>query len=538
MAEWLQLENGEWFQFSEGATPEQMQQEAQMVITQLQKPKPQGPQLQASHVSGVQPTEGMTQSGILTPAIETMKNIGRVYPAAETAAQMVTSTYGVPISGLASLFALPFGLEEAEKTRQAVEKSLVYQPQTEGGQQLSEATAYPFKKIEEAGEKVGGMIEEAGYPMTGAAVHSAITAAPVIFGGKSALKSGGEALSNQAKIAVKKGIAKGIRPTVVGKRTASQIKNYYDNAVTAVEKIVRNKEDLKLTDFDGNPSGKLPTTLNEFSQAIEQTKRKIFEEYDSLAKEGGLKKERRPLKYPLKKEKGESVVFEKGKGYIEKNVVDIDLSSTANKLDPIFKNKTLRDLSPETVEYAKTRAEALKGRGGYTALETQEAIQLLNQSLEKFYRDPSPANKGRAFIDSLIANDLRKQLDTSISKATGKDYASLKKEYGALKSIEKEVANRAVVDARKNQKGLIDFSDIFSGHQIISGMLKAEPAAIAGGATAKGISAYIKKLNDPNTYIKNMFSEVDKTINPKAQSVIPTIKKTLPIGTAMEQGGN
>ena len=418
-------------------------------------------------------------------AMETLKNLGKVYPALESAANLITSSYGVPASGIAGLLALPFGPDAAGKTIEEVQKALVYTPQTKGGEQLTDAAAFPFKKATEAAEAVSDPIAEAGYPNVAATLKTAIEAAPAIVGGRKAMSSGAKPLGAKTKAMVKRGVDKAIRPTVVGKRTASQRKAYYEKAQSAVEEIVANKDNLDLRDATGNKTGKLPQTLDEFSQAIEQTKKNVFDEYDALAKEGD---------------------------------VSIDLSKTAKDLEPTVSNRVLEDFSPETIEYANKRIESLKKRGNYTALEAQEAIKLLNQSLEKFYRDPSATTKGHAFVDSFIANDLRGQLDSAINKATGAEYSGLKKKYGALKTIEREVNQRAVVDARRNNKGLIDFSDIMTSGDIVSGMMRKDPATAAAGAAGKTISGYYKMLNDPNRIVKGMFSEVEKASKAKPRS--------------------
>lgn len=432
-------------------------------------------------------------------AMTTLQNIGRVYPALETAANLITSSYGVPASGIAGLLSLPFGPEAAGKTIEEVQKALVYTPQTAGGEQLTEAAAYPFEKVTEAAGAISDPIAEAGYPKAAATLKTAIESAPAVAGGRRAMVSGLKPLNARVKQAVKTGVDKAIRPSVVGKRTAKQRRDYYNKAQTAVEEIVKNKENLDIRNDAGIRTEKLPQTLDEFSQAIEQTKRNIFDEYDALAKEGD---------------------------------VSVNLTKTANDLEPAVSNRVLEDFSPETVEYANKRMESLRNRGDYTAAETQEAIKLLNQSLEKYYRDPSPSTKGQAFVDSFIANDLRKQLDTAIEKQTGPGYSDLKKKYGALKSIEQEVNHRAIVDARRNNKGLVDFSDIMTSGDIVSGMMRREPATMAAGAAGKTLASYYKMLNDPNRIVKTMFSDVEKATKatPRGRGAA-----ALAAGTAMQE---
>lgn len=450
---------------------------------------------------------------------QTGKDIASVYPVAETATNILTSSYGVPLSGLAGLFLLPAGLDIAEKGVEAVQKALVYEPKTKAGKRLTESATLPFQQLSKGAEYVGGKIGEAGYPNIAATVHTAIESSPALIGGRLALKKPGISVAKIDKatsMAIKKGINKSVRPSVTKKSTSRQVKKYFKQARVAVEEIIKNKNNLRLVDETGKRIKGLPKSLDQFSQAIEQTRRTIFDEYDSLVKQSDKARQKRKLEYPVKE--GEKIAYDvKGKGVAIEKPIKINLDLSAKKLNPVLNNKVLQDLSPETIQYAQLRIEKMKGRKNYTAVETQEAIQLLNQTLEQFYKDPSPEMKGRAFIDSLIANDLRRQLDYAINKTTGKKYGALKSKYGALKTIESDVTKRAIVDARKNTKGLIDFSDIFTGHQIVKGMLLKEPATIAAGGFAKGVSSYYRMLNNPNKIVKNMFSEVEKLSNKRGK---------------------
>ena len=140
----------------------------------------------------------------------------------------------------------------------------------------------------------------------------------------------------------------------------------------------------------------------------------------------------------------------------------------------------------------------------------QAVIQNYNKSLEAFYRNPTYDSASQAAIDAMIANRLRTALDDGISGLTGEQYAALKQQYGSLKSMEKDVLRATLRDSRRNVKGLIDFTDIFSGGQVISGILSFNPALIASGVTQKAIAQYIKFLNDPNRAIRQMFEAADE----------------------------
>lgn len=287
--------------------------------------------------------------------------------------------------------------------------------------------------------------------------------------------------NNAIRGVVEKGLEKGIRPTVTGKATYGQIQSYFNRGTEAVKSIVQNKQALQFTDEAGNiVRGELPKSLHQFSQAVEQTKKTIFQTYDELAKAAG-----------------------------QQGAV-VDLRPIVAQIDDITSKAALQDLSPATVKYAQNRAKALLKRGTYTAEEAQEAIKILNNSLESFYKNPTYGTGQKAVVDAMIANNLRSSLDDVITQAVGPGYQDLKASYGALKSIEKEVAHRAIVDLRKNVKGLLDFTQLYSGTQAVTGLLTMNPKLMIQAGTIESIARYLKMMNNPNRHIRKMFENVDE----------------------------
>jgi len=323
---------------------------------------------------------------------------------------------------------------------------------------------------------------------------------------------------------VKKGMRKAIRPSKTLTKTAAKTKEYYDKATDAAVQIILNKNNLKLTDESGKTIPGLPKTLDQFSEAIGQTKKVIFKEYDALTKATGGK---------------------------------LKLDSIADELLDIAHSIPLQDAAPKAARYAANKAKSLLKRnepiveymeqhgvgkipvsstpGGYTAEQAQDVIQIMNQSLKAYYKNPSYETATTAYIDSLVANNLRKSLDRLITRATGKEYQQLKNSYGALKHIEEEVAGRAIVDARKNVKGLIDFADIFAGAEVIHGLLAMNPALVGKGVAAKSIAALYKNLNNPNRIVKNMFSEAENILFKEAAKIKSTKTSAL-VGKAFAYG--
>lgn len=275
---------------------------------------------------------------------------------------------------------------------------------------------------------------------------------------------------------------KGVRPSVSGKGTDTQFQNYKGNAIDAVKTITQNKDNLKIFNADGEETGKLPRTLNEFSQSIDQTKKIIYEKYNTLQKQAG------------------------------QNGAVVDLKPVASELEKIASDPTLQDMQPGAVKYAKQMADTFEKRGNYTTDQTQTAIERYNKSLDAYYKNPSYNNATKASIDAMIANNMRKGLDSVIESAPdGMGYQDLKNQYASLKTIEKDVVHRAIVDGRKNAKGLLDFSDVLSAGEVIKGLGSMNPSEIVSGAAMKGVAKYYKYLNDPNTSVAKMFNISEKT---------------------------
>ncbi len=273
---------------------------------------------------------------------------------------------------------------------------------------------------------------------------------------------------------------KGVKPLINAKMTPGKLSKYRDDVITAVKTIKENKTNLSFNDESGLISGESPKTLQQLADSVEQTKKSIFNKYDSLAKQAG----------------------EAG--------INVKVSPIAKELDSVIGNKALKITNPKAIKYAQDLQSRLNKTGKLDASTAQEVIQNYNKSLEAFYRNPSYDNASNAAIDAMVANNMRKSLDEGITGLTGKQYQTLKNQYGSLKSIEKDVIKASLRDARKNTKGLIDFTDIFSGGQIVNGLLSLNPGQVGAGLTQKGIATFYKYLNNPNRAIEKLFTTAEK----------------------------
>lgn len=283
-----------------------------------------------------------------------------------------------------------------------------------------------------------------------------------------------------------------IRPTVAGKSTAAQVAQARDRTVSGLQAIHDNKSNLSFTNADGEiTTNTTPKSVDQLTQAIGQTKSAIFKQYDALAKQAG----------------------ESG--------VAVDASTIATELQPVIESKSLAIANPKAIEYAKALQERLTSTGKIDAQTAQDVIEHYNASLKAFYRSPSYDTASQASIDAMIANKFREQLDAGISGATGAQYQVLKNQYGALASMEKDVAHRNIVWGRQNNVGLAgNIANISSAAELIRGLATLNPVDLAVGTGIKGVQLYMKYLNNPDVGVQKIFSEIGKSSPPSKGSTL------------------
>jgi hypothetical protein len=283
---------------------------------------------------------------------------------------------------------------------------------------------------------------------------------------------------------VQTGINKGIRPSVSGKGTAAAASDYYDRAKSGVKTIIDNKDNLALTDAEGNTvTGQLPQNLKQFSEAIDQTKKSIYQQYHDMATQAG----------------GQGATF--------------DSTGILSKLDGVSKDLKF---SPDVRKYADDLKGEISELQGQTPEVIEARIADLNNSLNGFYE--GRISKAKAQVDASVANQMRQELDNNIMNSQGPGYQDLKNQYGGLKTLEKDVNHRAIIDARQSPKGLINLSDIFTGGDIAAGLLTLNPALALKGIAGKGIQAWYRMSNNPNYMVGKMFKDADNLISKGASS--------------------
>ncbi len=304
---------------------------------------------------------------------------------------------------------------------------------------------------------------------------------------------------------------KAVKPSVAGKTATGQFDKYNADVINSVDTIRQNKTKLSFEDENGTTRvGETPKTRGEFADAIGQTKKLIFDQYNELEKKTN------------------------GTG------VTIQLDKAGTALDDVIKSEALKLTNPEAVKYAQEMQTRLQNPDGsykqITPDVAQTAISNWNSSLKAFYRNPTYENASRAAIDAGVVHQIRVALDDAIHNATGENYQAIKNQYGALSAIEKDVNKSAIAQAKatgSNVSGLGKYVDVFAGGDMLGGILSLNPALFAKGVAQTGINHFFQYLNSPDRAIEKMFKHAENYTNQplRTPSISQPTKTTTPSTT-------
>lgn len=302
-------------------------------------------------------------------------------------------------------------------------------------------------------------------------------------------------VSEQVKQRVTDYIGKAIKPRTAGLST-NQIKNIQRKQVEGFQVLKNNLKDVRLPDEFGGLTSRAPKTVQELVKAVDDVKVKLFSRYDKLAREAGDK----GASFNPIKTIGEITKFTKDKSY-----------------------------SPSLRKYASEVLDEVAELKGESPSVIQSRIKELNESLAGYFA--GRVEKGKARIDASVAKLLNEELDDVIFNFTGGNYKGLRSQFSALKSIEKDATRSAQRMLNRNNKSLMDFTDIFTGGDLISGVLTLNPSQVARGVFSRGIKEWYKALNNPDRYIRKIFNELGETVEPQR-----LINRGLPLPSGKASG--
>lgn len=326
----------------------------------------------------------------------------------------------------------------------------------------------------------------------GAAIGAPLGAAAPIVG--KGIKKVLQPIEGKVSDTIKEAIDKGIKPYFKGNRTPEMTQRYYKNAEEAFKLIKKYSPEIT-SEEEGMKIIKNPENRKEMLEALNEVKKKIYQEYHRISTTAG----------------------EGGARYNPRNIMG-ELLKIA---DPNNKRYT-----PEIRSYASQLLEEVGELTGQTPEIIESRIQDLNQSLAGYF--DGRVTKTKAQIDASVANMMRRELDQLIEKTTGEAYQPLKSSYSALKTIEQDLARQVNLEARRNTRSLVDFTDIFTGGDLMAGIVTQNPALLLRGLAGKGIKEFTKYLNDPNRYIKKAFDVLDESAKvPKGSNILSRANEKL-----------
>ncbi len=307
-------------------------------------------------------------------------------------------------------------------------------------------------------------------------------------------------LTTSFKQVVENGFNKGVKPAV--NSGASK------KAVEAVATIIDNKDALQLSDEAGNLVSRLPKNNQEFAQAIGQTKKNLFQRYNFFNKAAGS------------------------------TGAKIELNPVASKIEQVINTPEIRDVRPDVYNYGKKIAETLRQRGAYSLEDSQDVIAALNSDAQGFFKTLNQADKPKGALAATIAETLRNKQAQVIESLTGAgaDWVNLRRQYGALEAVEKDVVHRSLIQARRGPVSIFDLFQAANAGDVARVMV-GDFSGAAKGLVSGTITKGLQMMNDPDRIVAKMFKDAAKhgddltklngSILPKVRPAIPS-QKALP----------
>lgn len=306
-----------------------------------------------------------------------------------------------------------------------------------------------------------------------------------------------KSLDTQIYESVNNGIQKGIRPSVAGRQTLDKKTKFDQGAVDAVKDIVANKGKLQITGDDGKPlDNPLSGGVKGFAQAIQQRMDDLASTWKDLASQAG--------------EEGATISIDPYLEKINKMLGDQEFHPRTGEAIMSKEGQIFQTEHP--ADYAKVKAirDGLQMRGDLDPSTALEKIQEWNADLKPGYNSGFKYGSARSqnVVKGLV-EDLRADLDKSITNSTGEQFQPLRTLWGSYKSLTKDVMNRATVAGRTNPKGIWNFLDAMGNAELISAATTGNLPLMAKGAVMKLGKFSIERANNHNNIINKMFSKVD-----------------------------
>ena len=273
--------------------------------------------------------------------------------------------------------------------------------------------------------------------------------------------------------AIQKGLEKGVKPSVVGKGTQAKRTTFENNSIAAVKNIADLRDQIKITDTNGEPVIGAPKTVAQGAQATDQAMKLIW----------------------AKSEAAMTAAGEKGAVFDPTTVTD----KLKTESEDIGNDPSLR----ETYKALIPAVEELKGQ---TPTVVAKRLAQYNADLQSYYKSGVGGDTVTAKASAMAV--MRQAMDSSIESALqGAGNQDLRNQYGEMKALDKEMQHRATVVGRQNPKSLFGgITDAGALAELVRGVMTMNPADLAVSLGLKGLNAYVKNLNSPDANVGRMFN--------------------------------
>lgn len=309
--------------------------------------------IQQMQAVGVEPTAApevikQPEGGVLTGIVEPI-------------ASLATSIGAAPIAGIAGIGASIFGGHNAGgNTVEKVQNALTYQPRTKTGQEVLGIASYPFEKLAEGADYVGGKTTEiTGSPAIGAAVNTTLQAAPAAI----------------LKIRGMRGVAPALTPVEEAAAASVRAQNYVASRTGLDWNSLSGAVKQRLTDI-----AKDATALDKLNP-------------ESVAREARLKE----LNLPSTR------------GQVDRNIAQLTREENITKTDA---GAPIRDILAQQDEILHGHLDTLRAGTGAKAT-TRQGLGTAVQNAERAKLDYLKSEKTKAYNDAREQGALAEPADIS-----------------------------------------------------------------------------------------------------------------------------
>jgi hypothetical protein len=268
-----------------------------------------------------------------------------------------------------------------------------------------------------------------------------------------------------------------VKPGLVGPKNFSRLASADRNMLGAVDSIINERQHLTFDDPSGGAPiiGKLPKTLSQFSDAIEQVKSTLFKSYDQKVSQAGPRVDMAPVVQEMRQLASSP-----------------ELALPSNSA---LKTSLLKD------------ADHFEKVGSYSTEDAQQLIQHLNKKIQSAYRAGGQEAVSYSTAMAPVLKTFRSELDSAVTQFQGPGYQALRDQYMRLRSIEEGVAKAVNREGNKVPGGFgAHLVDLGLSGVALHALATANLKELGVAAATKAAQYALRWYNSPNRAIERLFA--------------------------------